>query len=122
MKISNAVRLIFWVAVLVAAGFLVRAESAEKQASMPGGKSGLPLRIVDQNGRPAVSGVPSATSTTVDVTVAPGGTFTFDPSTVNISAADTVRSTWAGNGPSLTSGSPSTPDWQFWAPNNEQRT
>src|SRR5207247_508219 len=118
MKISNAVRLIFWVAVMVAAGFLVRAESAEKQASMPGGKSGPPLRIVDQNGRPAVSGVPSATSTTVDVTVAPGGTFTFDPSTVNISVGDTVRWTWAGNGHSVTSGAPCTADGQFCSPNN----
>ena len=118
MKISNAARLIFWVAVMVAAGFLVRAESAEKQASMPGGKSGPPLRIVDQNGRPAVSGVPSATSTTVDVTVAPGGTFTFDPSTVNISVGDTVRWTWAGNGHSVTSGAPCTADGQFCSPNN----
>jgi len=120
MKISNAVRLIFWVAVLVAAGFLVRAESAEKQASMPGGKSGPPVRIVDQNGRPAVSGVPSATSTTVDVTVAPGGTFTFSPSTVNISVGDTVRWTWAASGHSVTSGDSTscTSDGQFCSPNN----
>src|SRR5213592_3036222 len=120
MKISNAVKLIFWVAVLVATGFLVRAESAEKQASMPGGKSGPPVRIVDQNGRPAVSGVPSATSTTVDVTVAPGGTFTFSPSTVNISVGDTVRWTWAASGHSVTSGDSTscTSDGQFCSPNN----
>jgi hypothetical protein len=41
-----------------------------------------PLRIIDQNGKPAVSGVPSATSTIVDVTVGQG--FAFVPSTVNI--------------------------------------
>ena len=118
MKISNAARLIFWVTVIVATGFLVRAESGEKQASMPGGKSGPPVRIVDQNGRPAVSGVPSTTSTTVDVTVGPGGGFTFDPSTVNISVGDTVRWTWAGNGHSVTSGAPCTADGQFCSPNN----
>jgi len=50
-----------------------------------------PIRILDQNGQPAMNGVPSATSTIVDVTVAPGGTLTFSPSTVNISVGDTVR-------------------------------
>src|SRR5262249_24172304 len=104
MKISNAARLIFWVAVMVATGFLVRAESGEKPASMPNTKTAPPIRVVDQNGRPAVSGVPSATSTTVDVTVGPGGGFTFDPSTVNISVGDTVRWTWASRGHSVTSG------------------
>src|SRR5438128_12534426 len=106
MKISNVARLIFWVAVLVATGFLVRAESGEKPVSMPGGKSEPPLRIVDQNGRPAVSGVPSATSTTVDVTVAPGGTLTFEPSTVNISAGATVPWPGAVGRHSATSGPP----------------
>jgi plastocyanin len=119
MKIVNIARLIFWVAVLVATGFLVRAESGEKPASMPGGKNGPPIRIVDQNGRPAVSGVPSATSTTVDVTVAPGGTLTFSPSTVNISVGDTVRWTWAASGHSVTSGPTScTPDGMFCSPDN----
>src|SRR5262245_16909740 len=118
MKISNAARLIFWVSVMVATGFLVRAESGENRASVPEKKGAPPLRIVDQNGRPAVRGVPSATSTTVDVTVAPGGAFTFDPSTVNISVGDTVRWTWAGNGHSVTSGLPCTPDGQFCSPNN----
>ena len=118
MKISNAARLIFWVAAIVATGFLVRAESGEKRASMPEMKSASPLRIVDQNGRPAVSGVPSAANTTVDVMVAPGGTLTFDPSTVNISVGDMVRWTWAGNGHSVTSGTACTPDGQFCSPNN----
>jgi len=50
-----------------------------------------PIRILDQNGQPAMNGVPSATSTIVDVTVAPNGTLTFSPSTVNISVGATVR-------------------------------
>ena len=49
----------------------MRAESGEKRANTANTKS-APLRIVDQNGRPAVSGVPSATSQIVDVTVGPG--------------------------------------------------
>src|SRR5215472_15525840 len=120
MKRSNAVRLIFWQAVLIWTGFLVQAESAEKQAGMSSGESGSPLLILDQNGRPAVSGVPSATSTIVDVMVAPNGTLTFSPSTVNISVGDTVRWTWAANGHSVTSGDSTscTADGQFCSPNN----
>ena len=72
MKISNAARLIFWVAAIFAIGILVRAESGEKRANTPNTKS-APLRIVDQNGRPAVNGVPSPTGQIFDVTVGPGG-------------------------------------------------
>lgn len=115
MKISNAARLIFCVAAIFAIGFLVRAESGQKRANTPNTKS-APLRIVDQNGRPAVSGAPSATSTIVDVQVGPG--FTFSPDTVNISVGDTVRWTWAGNGHSVTSGPHCAPDSQFCSPND----
>jgi len=110
----------FWVSVIVSTGFLVQAESAEKHAGMPGGESGSPLRIVDQNGRPAVSGAPSATSTIVDVMVAPNGTLTFSPSTVNISVGDTVRWTWGASGHSVTSGDSTscTADGMFCSPNN----
>ena len=121
MKISNAARLILWAAVLVSTGFSARAESGDRRASMPLQKqhAAVPIRIVDQNGQPAVSGVPSATSTIVDVTVAPGGTLTFSPSTVNISVGDTVRWTWAASGHSVTSGPTScTPDGMFCSPNN----
>ena len=72
MKISNAARLIFWLAAIFAIGILVRAESGEKRTNTPNTKS-APLRIVDQNGRPAVNGVPSAAGTTVDVAVGHGG-------------------------------------------------
>jgi plastocyanin len=120
MKRSNAARLIFGLAVLIWTGFLVQADSVEKQASMPGGESGSPLLIVDQNGRPAESGAPSATSTIVDVMVAPNGTLTFSPSTVNISVGDTVRWTWAASGHSVTSGDSTscTADGMFCSPNN----
>ena len=67
MKISNAARLIFWLAAIFAIGILVRAESSEKRANIANTKS-APLRIVDQNGRPAVNGVPSPTGAIVDVT------------------------------------------------------
>jgi hypothetical protein len=72
MKISNAARLIFWVTAIFAIGILVRAESGEKRANAPNRKSAPPLRIVDQNGRPAVSGVPSG-GQIFDVAVGQGG-------------------------------------------------
>ena len=72
MKISNAARLIFWLAAIFAIGILVRAESSEKRANTPNTKS-APLRIVDQNGRPAVNGVPSPDGQIVDVAVGQGG-------------------------------------------------
>jgi plastocyanin len=98
--------------------FLLPAESGDKRETMPNTKSAPPIRIFDQNGRPAVSGVPSPTGAIFDVTVAPGGSFTFDPSTVNISVGDTVRWTWAGNGHSVTSGLPCAADSQFCSPDN----
>ena len=116
MKISNAARLIFWVAAIFALGILVRAESSEKRANTANAKS-APLRIVDQNGRPAVNGVPSPEGTTVDVAVGQGGDV-FVPDTVNISVGDTVRWTWAGSGHSVTSGPPCVPDSQYCSPND----
>jgi plastocyanin len=122
MKISNAARLIFGVAVFVATGFLAQAESGDRRASMslPKQHVGAPIRILDQNGQPAVNGVRPAGGTIFDITVAPGGTFTFDPSTVNISVGDTVRWTWAASGHSVTSGDSTacTADGQFCSPNN----
>src|SRR5215472_10264764 len=117
MKISNAARLIFCVAAIFALGILVRADSGQRSASAPNKRSVPSLRIFDQNGQPAVSGVPSATSTIVDVAVGQGGDV-FVPDTVNISVGDTVRWTWAESGHSVTSGDPCTPDGQFCSPNN----
>ena len=68
----------FWIAAIFALGILVRAESGQKRETAPNTKTPL-LRIVDQNGRPAVNGVPSGTGQIVDVTVGPGGGFTFRP-------------------------------------------
>ena len=115
MKISNAARLIFWLAAIFAIGILVRAESGEKRTNTPNTKGAL-LRIVDQNGRPAVNGVPSPDGQTVDVTVGPD--FAFHPDTVNISVGDTVRWTWDGSGHSVTSGQPCAADSQFCSPDD----
>ena len=117
MKISNVVRLTFWIAAIFALGILVRAESGEKRETAPNTKTPL-LRIVDQNGRPAVNGVPSGTGQIFDVTVGPGGGFTFDPDVVNISVGDTVRWTWSGSGHSVNSGPHCIPDSQFCSPND----
>jgi plastocyanin len=98
--------------------FFVRAESGDRRASMPHAKSAPPIRIVDQNGRPAVNGVPSATSTIVDVMVGGGNGFQFVPDTLNISVGDTVRWTWATSGHSVTSGPPCVADSQYCSPND----
>jgi len=117
MKISNAVRLIFWVTAIFAIAILVRAESGQKRANTPNTKSAPSLRIFDQNGRPAVNGVPSPDGTTFDVAVGQGGDV-FVPDTVNISVGDTVRWTWAESGHSVTSGPPCVPDSQYCSPND----
>ena len=116
MKISNAVRLIFWLAAIFAIGILVRAESSEKRANTANVKS-APLRIVDQNGRTAVSGVPSGGGQIFDVAVGKGGDV-FVPDSVNISVGDTVRWTWAESGHSVTSGPPCFVDSQFCSPDD----
>ena len=119
MKRSNAIRPVFWLATMFAIVFLVRAESGDRRTSPHTMSAPLaPIQIVYQDGHPAVSGVPSATSTIVDVTVAPGGSFTFNPSTVNISVGDTVRWTWDGSGHSVTSGPPCVADSQYCSPND----
>ncbi|PYL59718.1 MAG: hypothetical protein DMF24_12455, partial [Verrucomicrobia bacterium] len=100
--------------------FLVRAESGDKRASTRAQKeiSAPPITILDQNGQPDVNGVPSAVGTIVDVEVGPGGGFTFNPSTVNVSVGDTVRWTWDSNGHSVTSGQPCQADSQYCSPND----
>jgi hypothetical protein len=58
MKKSNARRLIFWMAIIFAATFLVRAESGARPKSAASHMhSGAPaISILDKNGLPAVSG------------------------------------------------------------------
>ena len=119
MKISNGARLIFWVTAIFALGFLVRAESGERRTNIPAQKRAAPpIRILDQNGQPAVSGIPSPDGNIVDVAVGPGGGFTFDPDTVNVSVGDTVRWTWGSSGHSVTSGPPCQADSQYCSPDD----
>jgi plastocyanin len=118
MKRSNVARGIFWLAMMLAIVFLTKAESGDRRTSMPQIKSAPPIRIFDQNGQPAVSGVPSATSTIFDVMVGGGNGFQFVPDTVNISVGDTVRWTWANSGHSVTSGPPCVADSQYCSPND----
>ena len=119
MKRLNAVRTIFWLAMIFAIVFLVRAESGDKRTSVTPQKEHATarLRIFDQNGQPAVSGVPSPTGAIFDVAVGQGGDV-FVPDTVNISVGDTVRWTWAESGHSVTSGPPCVPDSQYCSPND----
>jgi plastocyanin len=118
MKRSNAVRAIFWLGMVFAIVFLVRAESGDRRISTPHTKSAPPIRILDQNGQPAVNGVPSPTGTIFDVTVGGGNGFQFVPDTVNISVGDTVQWTWANSGHSVTSGTCDAADSQFCSPDD----
>jgi plastocyanin/N-acetylneuraminic acid mutarotase len=118
MKRLNAVRGIFWLAIIFVIAFLVQAESGDRRGSIPHAKSAPPIRILDQNGQPAVSGIQSPNGAIVDVTVGPGGTFTFDPDPVNISVGTTVRWTWGSSGHSVTSGLPCAADSQYCSPDD----
>jgi len=119
MKRLNAVlRLTFSLAAMFAIVFLSQAESGNKRLTTTQQKRSAnhEIHIVDQNGNPAVSGVPSGTGQIFDVQVGPG--FAFDPDTVNISVGDTVRWTWAGSGHSVTSGPPCEADSQYCSPDD----
>jgi plastocyanin len=118
MKRLNAVRAIFWLGMIFAIVFLVRAESGDRRGSMPHAKSAPPIRIFDQNGQPAVSGVPSPNGAIVPVEVGGGNGFQFVPDTVNISVGDTVQWTWANSGHSVTSGTCDAADSQFCSPDD----
>src|SRR5947207_10021580 len=120
MKQLNAVaRLTFFLATIFAMVFLSQAESREKHISTAQQKKPAApgIHIVDQNGRPAVSGVPTGGGQIVDVAVGKGGDV-FVPDTVNISVGDTVRWTWAEGGHSVTSGPPCFVDSQFCSPDD----
>ena len=120
MKRSNAVlRLTFSLAVMLAIVFLSQAESGNRQLATAQQKksSGHVIHIVDQNGQPAVSGVPSGGGQIFDVAVGQGGDV-FVPDTVNISVGDTVRWTWAESGHSVSSGPPCFVDSQFCSPDD----
>jgi plastocyanin len=120
MKRLNAVvRLIFALAVTFALVFSSQGGPSDRHMTTAQQKqtSAQVIRVVDQNGRTVVSGVPSGTGQVFDVAVGQNG-FTFTPSTANISVGDTVRWTWFSNGHSVTSGDPCTADGQFCSPDN----
>jgi plastocyanin/N-acetylneuraminic acid mutarotase len=118
MKRYPVLRLTFLLAAMFAIVFLSQAEpgskhlttTQQKKPTAPG------FRIVDQNGRPAVSGVPAG-GQIFDVAVGQGGDV-FVPDTINISVGDTVRWTWAEGGHSVTSGPPCAVDSQFCSPDD----
>jgi plastocyanin len=118
-QLTAVLRLTFWMTALSAIAFLSQAESGQKRVATTQQKKPTAhgIHIVDQNGRTAVNGVPSATSQIVDVAVGQGGDV-FVPDTVNISVGDTVRWTWAESGHSVTSGPPCVPDSQYCSPND----
>lgn len=60
--------------------------------------------------------VPDLAKPVTDVIVAPQGTLTFSPSSVDIKVGDTVRWTWNGNNHTVTSGTNGTADNLFCSP------
>jgi plastocyanin len=120
MKRSNPiVRIAFLLAATFTTVFLSQAGSNDKYISTAHQKQAPAhtIHIVDQNGQPAVSGIPSGGGQIVDVAVGKGGDV-FVPDTVTISVGDTVRWTWAEDGHSVTSGESCTPDEQFCSPDD----
>src|SRR5439155_4682726 len=118
-RLNGVVRFTFCLATTFALVFSSQAGSGDKHLSttQPKKPSAPGIRIVDQNGRPAVSGVPSGGGQIFDVAVGKGGDV-FVPDTVNISVGETVRWTWAEGGHSVTSGPPCTVDSQFCSPDD----
>ncbi len=117
-RLNPVLRLIFCLATMFAIVFLSQAESGNKRLTTTQQKRSAnhAIHIVDQNGRPAVSGVPSG-GQIFDVAVGKGGDV-FVPDTLNISAGDTVRWTWAEGGHSVSSGPPCFVDSQFCSPDD----
>ena len=70
-----------WVAVMFATLFLSPAESGDRRIAITAQEQGSAraIKIVDQDGREALNGMPSATSQIFDVTVGQG--FQFVPNT-----------------------------------------
>jgi plastocyanin/N-acetylneuraminic acid mutarotase len=110
-----------WLAIMFAMVFLSPAESDDRRVALATQKERATnlLRIVDQNGLPALNGAPSGNNQFFDVAVGPAGQgFAFVPADISISVGDTVRWTWGSNGHSVTSGTPCTADGQFCSPDN----
>jgi plastocyanin len=116
-RLNTVIRTAFFLIPMFAMVFFSQAQSgklpAAKQQKNPDPHA---IQILDQNGRPAASGVPSG-GQVFDVAVGQGGDV-FVPDTLNISVGDTVRWTWAASGHSVTSGPPCVPDSQYCSPND----
>ena len=82
-RLNTILRVTFSLAAMFAIVFLSQAESGNKRATATQQKRSAnhEIQIVDQNGNPAVSGVPSGTSQIVDVAVGQDG-FTFTPDNI----------------------------------------
>src|SRR2546423_14880511 len=106
-RLTAVLRLSFWMTALFATAFLSQAESRDKRPSTTQQKktSAHEIHLVDQNGRPAVNGVPSATSQIVDVAAGEGGGV-FVPGSVNISGGDTGAGAVGVRGPRVSRGPP----------------
>jgi plastocyanin len=119
MKRLNAVRVAFSLGATFALVSLSQADPSNTHVNTAPQKQRAThvIRIVDQNGRPAMSGVPSGGGQIFDVAVGQGG-FVFVPDTVNISVGDTVRWTWASNTHTVTSGDPCTANGLFCSPDD----
>jgi plastocyanin len=117
-QLSAVVRITFSVTTMFALVFSSQAGSRDKHLSTAQQKNPTApgIHIVDQNGRTAVSGVPTG-GQIFDVAVGKGGDV-FVPDTINISAGDTVRWTWAEGGHSVSSGPPCSVDSQFCSPDD----
>jgi plastocyanin len=108
-------------AVLLLTAFTWTAESGGNESGNAASENRVTraIRIVDQQGRQALSGKPYVGSEVFDVTVGPAGNeFTFKPDTINISVGDTVRWTWESDFHSVTSGKSCFDDGQFCSPDN----
>ena len=118
-RFNTVVRATFLLAAIFAMISLSQAEPGNKHLGTTQQKNPATpgIRIVDQNGRTAVSGVPSGGGQIFDVAVGKGGDV-FVPDSVNISVGDTVRWTWAESGHSVTSGPPCFVDSQFCSPDD----
>ncbi len=118
-RFNTVVRATFFLATIFAIVFSSQAEPGNKHLATTQQKNPATpgIRIVDQNGRTAVSGVPTGGGQIFDVAVGKGGDV-FVPDSVNISVGDTVRWTWAESGHSVTSGPPCDVDSQFCSPDD----
>jgi plastocyanin len=118
-RFNAAVRVASLLAATFTLVFSSQAGSGDRYTSIAHQKqtSAHAIHIVDQNGLPAVSGVPSGTGQIFDVSVGQDGD-SFTPPTANISVGDTVRWTWFSNGHSVTSGDSCAADEQFCSPDD----